>query len=107
MVRPLILRAVACEWYCPNCPARHRTFEQNPHLPFHACPALAGITAPFLRVGVKAKVEAREREDYVGADSGNVTLDGNGRPIMSVVTTRDDGQDCTVFAPCAIGSIHA
>jgi hypothetical protein len=85
------------------------TRVQNPHLPFHACSGLRGLTAPFLRVGVKAKVEAREREDYVGADAGNVTLDENGRPVMSIVTTRDDGQDCTAFAPCATAKvgIHA
>lgn len=49
--------------------------------------------------GTTCKVEAVERDDYVGSEQ--VTVDGDGRPVMAVVTTRDDGQDCTVFAPCA------
>jgi hypothetical protein len=54
----------------------------------------------MLPVGIKAKVFAKEREDYVGSDL--VQLDGDGRPIMSVVTVRDDGQDAVVFAPTAV-----
>lgn len=53
----------------------------------------------MIQVGTKCKVEAREREDYVGSDI--VTRDDDGNVIMSVVTTRDDGQDCVVFAPTA------
>jgi hypothetical protein len=49
--------------------------------------------------GTKCKVEAKEREDYIGNDM--VQLDGEGRPVMSLVTTREDGQDCTVYAPTA------
>lgn len=89
-------------WYCPNCPARDFTTEVQPHTRYHPCPGLRGISAPMVRVGVAAKVEALVREDYVGNDS--VTADDTGRPIMSVVTTRDDGTDCAVFAPTAIAS---
>jgi hypothetical protein len=49
--------------------------------------------------GTRCKVEAVERGDWVGKE--RVQLDGEGRPVMSVVTTRDDGQDCTVLAPSA------
>lgn len=42
---------------------------------------------------------AHEREDYMGKE--NVQLSESGRPIMNITTTRDDGEDCTVFAPCA------
>jgi hypothetical protein len=42
---------------------------------------------------------AVEREDYVGQES--VQLSESGRPVMNITTTRDDGIDCTVFAPCA------
>jgi len=49
--------------------------------------------------GTRCKVEAREREDYIGNEQ--VQTDINGRPVMSVVTTRDDGQDVAVFAPTA------
>lgn len=55
----------------------------------------------MVEVGVRAKVEAVVREDYVGSEK--VTLDDSGRPIMSVVTTRDDGSDCAVLAPVATG----
>ena len=53
----------------------------------------------MLEKGIAAKVTAYEREDYVGGD--NVQTDEDGRPVMSVVTTRDDGTDALVFAPAA------
>lgn len=88
-------------WYCPNCGCEDVTFEVRPHTRFHTCHALRGLTAPLLPKGTKAKVELREREDYVGNEM--VQLDPElGRPVMSVVTTRDDGQDAIVFAPTAI-----
>ena len=65
---------------------------------FHECPAL-GISAPLLPEGTNAKVEKREREDSVGDET--LRYDTEGRPVMSVVTTRDEGQDCVVFAPLA------
>lgn len=86
-------------WRCPNCRLEDVTTEARPHTRFHRCLALHGLTAPMLPAGTKCKVEAREREDYIGDD--RVRLDNRGRPIMSVVTTRDDGQDCIVFAPTA------
>jgi hypothetical protein len=92
-------------WYCPNCQVESRTTEVRPHSRFHTCAGLAGLTAPLLERGTKAKVEAIEREDYVGKES--VTLDANGRPIMAVVTTRDHGQDTAVFAPVARARLHA
>ena len=52
---------------------------------------------------MSVKVEAREREDYVGHEL--VQTDEAGRSVMSVVTTRDDGQDAIVFAPTAIGGL--
>jgi len=58
----------------------------------------------MVQAGVKAKVEAFVREDYIGRDI--VALDDSGRPIMSVVTTRDDGTDCAVFAPTATASTN-
>jgi hypothetical protein len=44
---------------------------------------------------------AVEREDYIGTDR---VLLHDGRPIMAVVTERNDGEDRTVFAPTATGS---
>lgn len=49
--------------------------------------------------GVKCVVRAVVREDYVGGE--DVRYDGEGRPVMAVVTDRDEGQDCAVYAPAA------
>lgn len=92
----------AKQWTCPNCSATDVTHEAQPHTRYHACPGLRGISAPMVQAGVKAKVEAFVREDYIGKDI--VSKDDSGRPIMSVVTTRDDGTDCAVFAPTAVAS---
>lgn len=86
-------------WQCPNCDFTDVTHEALPHTRFHNCRGLKGISAPMVPAGTRCKVEARQRDDYVGKEL--VQKDGEGRPIMSVVTTRDDGQDCTVYAPAA------
>lgn len=86
-------------WECPNCVTRARTTEPKPHTPFHQCPGLRGLSAPMVPAGTRAKVETVEREDYVGMD--DVQVDGEGRPVMAIVTTRDEGQDRAVLAPCA------
>lgn len=86
-------------WTCPNCTLQQVTHDPRPHTRFHACRGLRGLTAPMVPAGTRCKVEAREREDYVGQEM--VQTDGEGRPVMSVVTTRDDGTDCAVLAPCA------
>jgi hypothetical protein len=91
-------------WWCPNCSFTDVTHTTGPHTRFHKCRGLKGLTAPMLQVGIKGKVESREREDYVGKEI--VTRDGDGKPIMSIVTTRDEGQDCTVLAPLAHGSLR-
>ena len=91
-------------WDCPNCDATHVTREPRPHTPFHNCRGLRGLSAPFVLAGTKAKVEQVDRDDYVGREL--VQTDGEGRPVMAVVTTRYDGQDCTVYAPTATGSVR-
>jgi hypothetical protein len=89
-------------WYCPNCGKQDTTTEPRPHSRFHICPKLRGLSAPMLPAGTRAKVELREREDYVGTEL--VQLDPERqRPVMSIVTTRDNGQDVAVFAPTATG----
>lgn len=96
------------EWYwsCPNCSQTHVTRRAEPHTPFHPCAGLAGLTAPFVPAGTRAKVEAIERGDYTNGDL--VTTDTDGRVVMAVETTRDDGTDRAVFAPCATarGAVH-
>jgi hypothetical protein len=94
-----VLLAPEQHWVCPNCTETSVTHEVQPHTRFHACRGLRGLTAPMVPSGTHCKVEAVEREDYVNGDL--VTLDGEGRPVMSVVTTRDEGTDAAVFAPCA------
>lgn len=86
-------------WECPNCALREVTHEREPHTRFHACGGLKGITAPMVPEGIACKVAAHERGDYIGKEI--VTYDGDNRPIASVITTREDGQDCAVFAPTA------
>jgi hypothetical protein len=86
-------------WVCPNCTEHDVTYEARPHTRFHSCKGLRGISAPFVEEGVDCKVEARDRDDYVGDEIvQHAPLDG--RPVMSVVTTRADGSnDVAVFAP--------
>lgn len=89
-------------WACPNCTSTEITHDAGPHTRFHACAGLRGLTAPMVPAGTRCKVEAHDRQDYVSGD--HVQRDGEGRPVMSVVTTRDEGQDALVLAPCAVGS---
>ena len=86
-------------WYCPNCDQRSVTHEPRPHSRFHTCSGLRGLVAPMLPAGTAGKVELQEREVYIGSEL--VQLDDTGRPVQSVLTTRDTGQDVAVFAPTA------
>jgi hypothetical protein len=88
-------------WSCPNCTTRARTDRPDAPMPFHTCRGLRGLNAPLVVEGTSCKVEAVERGDYVGTEQ--VQTDGDGRPVMAVVTTRDDGTDCAILAPAAIG----
>lgn len=99
MVKGIVLSPPEQHWVCPNCNLTDVTHESRVHTRFHSCAGLKGLTAPMVPEGQLCKVEAVEREDYVGTDL--VQTDGEGRPIMSVVTTRDEGQDCAVLAPTA------
>jgi hypothetical protein len=91
-------------WMCPNCPATDVTHDARPHTRFHPCPGLRGLTAPMVPAGSRARVHAVEREDYVGSE--HPQTDGEGRPVMAVVTTREDGQDVAILAPVARGAGH-
>lgn len=91
---PILLRER--RWACPNCTTTAVTWRSEPHTEFHIC-RRSGLNAPMVLDGVKAKIEAIERGDYVGDD--NPQVDHEGRPIMAILTTRDDGQDCSVLAP--------
>lgn len=95
-----VLLSASKRWVCPNCPVTAVTGQQfGTHSQMHACAGLAGFIAPLVSDGVRCQVKAVVREDYVGRE--DVRYDGNRRPIMAVVTTRDDGEDRVVFAPTA------
>ena len=85
------------DWYCPNCGLTEQTVGKPNR--YHGCPKLR-MTAPLVAKGLSAKVEAKVREDYVGKENVRII---NGKPVMSIVTTRDNGQDVIVFAPTATG----
>lgn len=87
----------ATPWGCPNCDARALT--RTATVPMHPCCGLHGFMVPLVPDGERVKVEAVERADYIGDET--VQCDDRGVPIMAVVTTRDEGQDVTVYAPCA------
>src|SRR5829696_291109 len=95
---PVMLRPEQ-RWVCPNCTFTDVTHEAEPHTRFHACRGLKGLTAPMVPAGTQAKVEAVERGDYIGRE--HVQVDGDGRPVMAVNVTRDDGNDVAVYAPLA------
>lgn len=97
MTRNIPILSRENRWVCPNCPATDVTYEAEPHTRFHNCPGLKGLTAPMVPEGTNCNIYAQEREDYVGEDA--VQTDDDGTPIMSIVTEREDGQDCTVLAP--------
>jgi hypothetical protein len=90
------------DWVCAKgCGAGARTYSDR--LPHHRCKLMGGLMVGLIPVGQKAKVEAIERQDYVGDDLVDYT---DGKVIMSTVITRDDGQDCTVYAPCATATVE-
>jgi hypothetical protein len=92
-------------WACPNCDLEQVAQGAKPGTLFHNCAGLKGLTAPMVPAGTVCKVETRVREDYIGGEL--VTVDGDGRPVMSVETTRDDGNDLAVFAPTALSGGQA
>lgn len=99
-----ILQAPERRWECPNCDFTDVTYERQPHSRMHPCRGLKGLHAPMVPAGTRCKVEAVEREDYIGKET--VTRDGENRPIMRVETTREDGNDVAVFAPCATTQLN-
>ncbi len=91
-------------WICTKCPAESYTTELKPHTRYHRCPGMRGLSTPFTEAGVRVKVVAHDREDYVGQDIPQ--KDQNGRPVMSITVTRDDGEDVYVLAPTSVASLR-
>ena len=88
-------------WECPTCDLQQVTRRADVHTEFHHCGGLAGLWAPMVPAGTRAKVEANEREDYINGEQVQLH---QGRPVMNVLVTRDEGQDCVIFAPSATGA---
>jgi len=101
------MQAPARHWVCPNCPVEDRTAASVRNR-WHRCRGAgvyAGLYAPLVPAGVRARVITRERDDYVGGE--RVRLH-QGRPVMSVITERADGSnDTAVFVPSARIAGHA
>lgn len=95
---PLLYREQ--RWECPNCDQTAVTREARPHTEFHSCPGIGLLSVPMVPAGTRCKVEALDRDDYVGRDVVQ-TIPETGRPVMAVRITRDDGEDRAVYAPCA------
>lgn len=95
-----ILEPPVTRWFCPSCGLTDVTKVAGPHTQMHPCPT-TGIITPMLVEGTKGKHVLNVREDYEGKDEAQ--RDRQGRAIMSVQTVRDDGEDCTVLAPVAVG----
>lgn len=89
-------------WSCSNCTEMARTVDDA--TPMHLCQGM-GLLIPLSVDGTTAKIIVVEREDYIGTEI--VQYDRmNNRPVMSVITERADGQDCTVYAPLATATIE-
>lgn len=95
-----LLQVPETRWECPSCPLTDVTRQAGPHSRMHPCAGQAGLTVPMVPAGTRAEHRQHEREDYIGDELVQLAP-GTGRPVMSVTTTRDDGQDCTVYAPTA------
>lgn len=91
--------SVERRWGCPNCDYTRVTHKSGRQAVVHRCRGLSGLIAPLVEDGVRAKVTAVERQDYIGENT--VQVSDAGRPIMAIVTEREDGQDCRVLAPLA------
>jgi predicted RNA-binding Zn-ribbon protein involved in translation (DUF1610 family) len=90
------------DWQCPSCGKETRV-SSSYGLVTHQCPKLGGMVTPYVRKGESAKHEIVMRQDYVGDEK--VQTDDQGRPVMAIQTTRDQGQDVIVFPPTVTGRV--
>jgi len=93
-----ILAVPEQRWECPSCDLTQVTKRSDVHTEFHHCRGLAGLWAPMVPAGTRAEHRANEREDYI---NGDLVQLHQGRPLMNLTTVRDDGEDCTIYAPSA------
>jgi hypothetical protein len=94
------------DWECPAC---HYEERVSPPLPanaqrWHPCRALHMLKTPLVPAGTDCKVEALEREDYLGSEI--VRTGDDGKPYGGIRTERADGSnDFAAYAPLAHASI--
>lgn len=86
-------------WSCLSCDQTDVTRETRPHSRMHSCPSLGGMSVPFVPAGTRGEHRVNEREDYIGREL--VQLNDAGRPVMSIQTIREQGEDAVVYAPLA------
>jgi len=98
MSRGVLLDVPVQNWVCPSCGLREQAKGQQNR--FHQCGRQRGMTVPLVLEGTAAKHVLVERDDYEGSQVAQ--RDENGKVIMSILTIRDEGQDCTVLAPTAV-----
>ncbi len=91
-------------WHCLGKGCDSAAVTVDAKTPMHPCRAVGGLMVPLVPEGTRGKIEAVERGDWVGREL--VQTDADGRPVMAVVTTREDGQDCTVYPPTATGFVR-
>ena len=93
-------------WQCNSCGMQHvEPARAEVITPMHACGGMAGAWVPFVPANSTARLRVEERQDYIGKDTPFV--DAKGRPIMSVYTMREDGEDCHILAPTVNMTIQA
>ena len=86
-------------WICLGKGCNSAAVTVDGKTPMHPCRSVGGLMVPLVPEGTRGKIESVERGDWVGTEM--VQTCGEGRPVMAVITTRDEGQDCTVYAPTA------
>lgn len=93
-------------WQCPHRHCSSWATTRDDKVPMHNCAQTRGLLVPLVPVGQRGEHRVVERGDWVGNEQ--VQLDPEKqRPVMSVVTVTDRGQDCTVYAPTASISAQA
>lgn len=77
--------------HCPNCGYAERLPEPLPpgSSRFHNCVKLHNLSAPLVPVKADCKVEAVNRDDYLGDEIVNMGDDG--KAYMAIETTHADG----------------
>lgn len=92
----------------PACSSARPVNPADTRIPMHDCPAASLMSLPMIREDSRAVVRLVEREDYVGADAGQVRTDADGRVFMRSEVVHADGHaDVYVYAPTAVVEARA